>query len=487
MTLNKTSLTIALSALIIFNIKLGIAADIILPDLGDSTGRLISPAQEAALGDSFFRSIRNQLNISYDPDIQAYIQTIGQNLVAHSDNPTQPFYFFVVESDDINAFAGPGGYIGINSGLILNSDSESELASVMAHEIAHVTQRHIYRSYEAAKLMSIPAAAAMIAAIVIATQAPEVGIGALSAIQAGSIQMQIDFTRDNEQEADRIGLQTLARAEFDPRSMPAFFEKLQHASRYYGAGAPEFLRTHPITSSRISDTRGRAETFPYRQVPNSQDYRLAKAKLRLNSKQNNLADVITYFRNRSDQGTQQQRAAMQYGLGLAYVMQQKFTLAKRIFQQLVKQYPEQVQYLTALAQLAVDQRDTETAKKLYLQLYNKHPDNVQFKFEYIAILLKSHKNKQALQELKLIDYHHQQYPQFFKLLARAYGNLKQNIHSHRYMAEYYYVIGQTNAAILQIKIAQKEKNINFHLSAILEDRLTFFADELQALRELEDL
>jgi predicted Zn-dependent protease len=114
----------------------------------------------------------------------------------------QAFYFFVVLSDDINAFAGPGGVIGINSGLILNSESESELASVIAHEIAHVTQRHIYRAYEASSRMSLPAAAAMIAAIIVATQAPDVGIGALSAIQAGSIQMQIDFTRSNEQEAE---------------------------------------------------------------------------------------------------------------------------------------------------------------------------------------------------------------------------------------------------------------------------------------------
>ncbi|RLA18979.1 MAG: M48 family peptidase, partial [Gammaproteobacteria bacterium] len=120
-----------------------------LPDMGDSTGTLISPLQEKALGESFFRSIRAQLDISYDPDIQNYIQYLGQNLVTNSDNPSQAFYFFVVLSDDINAFAGPGGFIGINSGLILTSESESELASVMAHEIAHVTQRHIYRAYEA--------------------------------------------------------------------------------------------------------------------------------------------------------------------------------------------------------------------------------------------------------------------------------------------------------------------------------------------------
>ncbi|NOQ15214.1 MAG: M48 family metalloprotease [Methyloprofundus sp.] len=486
MKLNKKLLAIALVTLILLIPSINIADDIVLPDMGDSTGTLISPAQEKILGESFFRSIRSQLEISYDPDVQNYIQSIGQNLVANSDNPTQPFYFFVVESDDINAFAGPGGYIGINSGLILNSDSESELASVMAHEIAHVTQRHIYRSYEAASRMSIPAAAAMIAAIIVATQAPEVGIGALSAIQAGALQMQIDFTRDNEQEADRIGLKTLARAKFDPRSMPTFFEKLQHASRYYGAGAPEFLRTHPITSSRISDTRGRAAKYPYRQVPDSQDYRLTKAKLRLTSTQTTLNDLIIYFRNKIEQGTPKQRAAMQYGLGLCYVKQQKFQQAKVIFRQLSKQYPMQRQYLTALAQVAVNKRDTEGAKKLYLQLQQKFPDDIDFQFEYISILLKSNQNQLALQHLKLIDYKYQRHPQFFLLLAQAYGNLAQGVNSHRYMAEYHYATGQTNAAIMQIKLAQQNKNLNFYLSAILEDRLNFFMTEMQALKELQE-
>jgi len=457
-----------------------------LPDMGDSTGTLISPLQEKALGESFFRSIRAQLDISYDPDIQNYIQTIGQTLVANSDNPSQAFYFFVVLSDDINAFAGPGGFIGINSGLILNSESESELASVIAHEIAHVTQRHIYRSYEASSRMSLPAAAAMIAAIIVATQAPDVGIGALSAIQAGSIQMQIDFTRDNEQEADRIGLKTLARANFDPRSMPTFFEKLQQASRYYGAGAPEFLRTHPITTSRIADTRGRAETYPYRQVPDSQNYRLTKAKLRLSSKQNSLEDLVTYFQAQVDQGTAEQRAAMQYGLGLSYLKQQKFDPAEGIFLNLNKRYPKQVHYLTALAQVSLEKQDVATARNLYLKLEQQFPDNPDFKFEYIAILLKSNQAQQALQLLKLTNYKTQQHPRYYLLLAQSYGKLGQDVNLHRYMAEYYYSIGQTDDAIMQIKLAQKTKGLNFYLSSILEDRVNFFIAETLALKQLQE-
>lgn len=486
MKLNKYPLLFALLTLNLFLSTANTADELQLPDMGDSTGTLISPAQEKVLGESFFRNIRSQLEISLDPDVQHYIQTLGQTLVANSDNPTQEFYFFVVLSDDINAFAGPGGYIGVNSGLILNSDSESELASVMAHEIAHVTQRHIYRSYEASSRMSLPAAAAMIAAIVVASQAPEVGIGALSAIQAGSIQMQIDFTRDNEQEADRIGIKTLERAGFDPRSMPAFFEKLQYASRYYGEGAPEFLRTHPITSSRISDTRGRAEKYPYRQTPDSQSYRLIKEKLRIDSENTNQEDLERYFQSKLDQGTPEQRAAIQYGLGLTFIKKQQFAKAEEIFSSLNQRYPKQREYLSALAQVAVNQQDFESAKKRYLQLQQQYPDNAEYQFEYISILLRSRQPKLALQHLRLIDYRYQHYPNYYLLLARAYGDLGENVNLHRYMAEYLYAIGQTDAAIMQIKLAQKDKGLNFYLSSILEDRLTFFTAQILALKQLQE-
>jgi len=172
-----------------------------------------------------------------------------------------------VLENDINAFAGPGGYIGVNSGLILMTEAESELASVIAHEIGHVTQRHLFRAAEAAGRLSIPTMAATLAAILLGTQSPAMGQAAIMAIQAGSVQFQINFTRENEEEADRVGMQTLANSQFDPRSMPTFFERLQQSTRYYGQNIPEFLRTHPVTASRISDTRGRAETYPYKQYP----------------------------------------------------------------------------------------------------------------------------------------------------------------------------------------------------------------------------
>ncbi|WP_455234365.1 M48 family metallopeptidase, partial [Thiogranum longum] len=194
-----------------------------LPDFGDSSGSLISPAQERELGEAFMRSVRYQAKLVSDPQINGYIRQLGDRLAANSDSPGYPFTFFVVEDGSVNAFAGPGGYIGVHTGLILAARNESELAGVLAHEIAHVTQRHLMRAYESASQLSLPTAAAMIAALVLgATTDSDAGFAAASAIQAGNIQYHLNFTRANEKEADRIGIQTLARSEIDTFGMPSF-------------------------------------------------------------------------------------------------------------------------------------------------------------------------------------------------------------------------------------------------------------------------
>lgn len=447
-----------------------------LPDMGDSSGALISPAQEQELGDAFFRSLHSKIKINQDVEISEYIQSIGRQLVTNSDLPSNPFHFFVVLENQINAFAGPGGYIGINSGLILLTESESELASVMAHEIAHVTQRHLYRAFEAASQLSIPTAAATLAAILLGTQSPALGQAALIAIQAGSVQFQIDFTRDNEKEADRVGMQTLAESNFDPRGMPTFFERLQQSSRYYGQNIPEFLRTHPVSASRISDTRGRSNKYPYKQYPDSQGYLLTQAKLRvLTSEDKNQAQG--YFKPRLQQGTEDQRAIARYGIALIDLEQQNFTAAEKSFKQLTQQYPDQPQYAYALAKTAMEAQQYDRALVLFETALKNFPNNHAIKFEYISTLLKTKKPGQAKAVLESLNYQTKTQPLYFELLAQAYADLNQEAESHRYLAEYYYATGNTSFAILQINLAKKAKGINFYLQAILNDRLAFFQSE----------
>ncbi len=456
--------------------------NIILPDLGDSSGTLISPAQEKELGAAFFRSLHRQLKINQDGEIQQYIQSIGRELVINSDLPSNPFYFFVVMENQINAFAGPGGYIGVNSGLILLTESESELASVMAHEIAHITQRHLYRAFEAASRLSIPTAAATLAAILIGTQSPAMAQAALVAIQAGSVQFQIDFTRDNEKEADRVGMKTLANSNFNPRSMPTFFERLQQSTRYYGQNIPEFLRTHPVSVSRISDTRGRANKYPYKQVTDSQGYLLTKVKLRAITS-STPEKALSYFKARQQQGTKNQRAINQYGIALALLEMQDYSTAEEIFKKLIKSYPEQPQYAYGLATTALKAQKYSKALTLFKRALLHFSNNTPIKIEYISTLLKANKPQKAKAILDTLSYQEKNKPLYFELLAQTYADLKQDAESHRYLAEYYYAVGNTPFAILQIKLAKKAKGNNFYLQSILNDRLAFFANE-ESEREL---
>jgi predicted Zn-dependent protease len=476
------TLTLALSLALFPATQQAVEIDKIeLPDMGDSSGTLITPIQEQELGAAFFRSLHSQITISQDAEIQQYIQSIGQRLATNSDTPGYPFHFFVVMENQINAFAGPGGYIGVNSGLILMTEAESEMASVMAHEIAHVTQRHLYRAFEAASRLSIPTAAATLAAILLGTQSPAAGQAALMAIQAGSVQLQIDFTREHEAEADRVGMQTLAGSQYDPRSMPTFFERLQQSSRYYGQDVPEFLRTHPVTASRISDTRGRAETYPYKQYPDSLGYQLTKAKLRVITA-TDTADAIKYFQSRLTQGTGEQRTVAHYGMGLAQLHAQKFKEAEAIFKQLANEYPDQAQYAAALARTLLEAKHYPEALALYQKAVRQFPDNDAVKLEYITSLLKAGNPESARKNLLALNPKIQQQPLYLQLLAQAYSDLNQPAESHRYLAEYYYMTGQTRDAILQIKLAQKSKDLNFYLSSILNERLSFFMNEEEEAR-----
>lgn len=452
-----------------------------LPDMGDSAGAIISPAQEKEFGEAFFRHLHQQASINQDVEIQQYIQTIGRQLASHSDTPSNPFHFFVVMDPNINAFAGPGGYIGVNSGLILLTEAESELASVMAHEIAHVTQRHLYRSIEKASKMSIPTVAATLAAILIGTQSPSAGQAALMAIQAGNIQFQIDFTRDHEKEADRVGMQTLAEANYDPRSMPTFFERLQQSTRYYGKGVPEFLRTHPVSESRVADTRGRAEIYPYRQYPDALAYLLVKAKLTVLSAPDKRT-AMQHFTTLEMQGTPEQRAVARYGMGLIHLGNQQYPAASEIFQKLTEQYPAQPHYISALAHTAMEAREYEKAGRLFEKAITRFPNNDAIKIEYTRSLIKNAQPQRAREVLQSLSDSQKDQPFYYELLAQIFADLKQPGESHRYTAEYYYASGETEAAITQIRLARQESELSFQLQAILNERLNFFLSEEEARR-----
>ncbi len=470
---NRLLQRFCLLALIALQSTCLLASDTIeLPDMGDSSGTLISPQEEKQLGDAFFRSLHQQVSINQDSEIQQYIQNIGEKLVSNSDAPAYPFHFFVVMENAINAFAGPGGYIGVNSGLIVMTEAESELASVMAHEIAHVTQRHLYRSYESSSRLSIPMMAATLGAILLGTQSGAAGQAAIMAIQAGSVQFQLNFTREHEEEADRVGMQTLSKSVFDPRSMPTFFERLQQSTRYVGQNVPEFLRTHPVTASRISDSRGRADHYPYKQYPDSLTYQLIKTKLQVLLNADN-EETRTLMQARLTQGLPEQRTVALYGLGLVALKTQNFAQAEMTFQGLVKQFPEQPHYATALARTALEASNYPLAIERFQKLTGQFPENDAIKMEYVEALLKAGEPSRAKSVLVSLSPKTQSLPLYAQHLAQVYGDLHQPAESHRYLADYYFAMGETQQAILQIRLAQQIRNISPQLVAILNEKLAF--------------
>jgi beta-barrel assembly-enhancing protease len=251
-----------------------------LPELGDASAAVISPAQEKKLGDAAMRQVHAAGAYLDDPEVNAYLNNLGQRLVSASAAARQDFEFFAVNDPGVNAFALPGGYVGINAGLILLCQNESELASVLAHEITHVTQRHIARLIAGEQKNQLATIAALALAVLAARSHPDIATGAIMAAQGAAIQYQLDFTRENEREADRIGFQVLDKAGFDTRGMPGMFERLQRSTRAHDSSGPSYLRTHPITYERIADAMSRAETRPYKQVPDSRDFHYVRALLK---------------------------------------------------------------------------------------------------------------------------------------------------------------------------------------------------------------
>jgi len=426
-----------------------------LPDIGETAQSYLSTAEEQRLGAAFMHKLRHSLKIIADPEVNTYIQALGYRLVANSDFRGREFTFFVVDSQVINAFAGPGGHIGINSGLILITHSEAELASVIAHEIAHVTQRHIARAVEEASKMNLPMTAALIAALILGSQDAQMGTAALAATTAGSVQHQINFTRSNEMEADRIGIRILAESGFNPRSMPLFFARMQRASGTTENPQFEFLRTHPVTTARIADTLNRAAQYPRIKNMPSLNYALIKAKLRV-IQQDDAQQSASYFAARLKDKAATEEPAMHYGYGLALLAANNYTAARQQAQLLIARDPDKPAYQILLAKIEQAAGQPDKALKIYRKSLELYPYHQALSLLYARTLIQSGHPDRA--RILLVDYQRarkQKNPLFYSLLAQAEDDSGRVVAAHQALAEYYYLTGETGTAIEQLKIAMK--------------------------------
>ena len=448
----KTWLTLVVAALT-FQVQ---AAE--LPDFGSPADAALSKSREAQIGRSVMLQLRNAGVVIDDPFLTEYLTTLGSQLATHVNEGGFNFNFFAVDDDAINAFALPGGYIGINSGLVLASETESELAGVLAHEISHVTQRHIARAAYDNQRNSIVSMAAMLAALVLGAATDMSGdaiTGAVTASQGLAAQRQINFTRSNEHEADRVGIELLAGAGFDPYGMSSFFEKL---GRRYGGSSqyvPAILQTHPVTSERVAEARDRARQLPPVSHTSRLPYHLAKARV-VALYSDSPEAAFAAFRDKTESEAPEDR----YGLALASMRMSLYDNAERLFRELIQDYPNTMAFRVGRAEAMAASGATTQALALYAEAIRLFPRNVPLTISYAEALINAGKPDEAHDLLlDLLNNVPATAPQL-RLIARAANAEGDVANAYFYMSYYYAAIGNLPLAIGQTRMALETPNSN---------------------------
>lgn len=437
-----------------------------LPDLGDASAAILTPGDERRLGEEFMRTARRSLDILDEPELTAYIQDVGGRLVRHLDQPAGQFQFFIVKDSQINAFAVPGGYVGVNTGLILAARNEAELASVLAHEIAHITQRHIPRMIAESERSAGPAMAALLAAIILAGSGHQGGEAAIALTSATLAQQQLNFTRAYEQEADRIGMGILDAADYDARAMPAFFERMLAATRLYESDLPEFLRTHPVTTRRIAESKDHADAFPHHPPHPAADFEHAQALIRVLMAAT-AQEAVAALR---PTGTQADNDANRYGYALALQRSGDTGAARAEITRLLKKHPGYLWYRIALAEIQLDDGQAPAALASYRAALDSQPDNYAVLRHYAAALLRTGDYGKARGVLRNALRRYPQDPPLYQMAATAAAKSNALYDAHRALAEYHYLRGDPSAALEQLRIARRQAGDDFYRLASTDAR-----------------
>ena len=448
-----------------------------LPDLGDVSQSVISPAQERKLGEATMRQVHGSGAYLDDPEVEAYLNTLGQRLVLSINGPHPDFEFFAIADSAVNAFALPGGHIGVHSGLILLTQSESELASVLAHEISHVTQHHIARQIASAQKNDLLTLAAMAVAVLAARSRPDLASGAILAAQGASIQSQLDFSREYEREADRVGFQLLDKSGFDTRAMPVMFERLQRASRVYDNNTPNYLKTHPVTYERIADAITRADGRPYRQIPDSREFLFVRALLK--SYQGSTAkDAILDFESSLTERKYNDEAATRYGLVAALLRDKQLDRAARELATLEKLAPAHPMIEAIAGQVLSQSGQRPAAIKRYQAALQRYPNHMQLVYDYPDALIETGQHAQAVQ---FIEKELGRLPtdgRLHQLAAKSYAALGKKMQQHAHQGEFYASQGNLKGAIDQFELAVKAGDGNFYQISTAESRIRTLKQEV---------
>jgi len=432
-----------------------------LPSLGRDNSAL-SELDEKRLGRQFIKQARGTMYFVEDPELTEYVSGLGDRIASNSDEPASEFSFYLIRDPSLNAFAVPGGHIAVHSGLIMATRSEAELASVVAHEIAHITQHHLARMVDQSSGQGFKMLGALAAAILLGGQA---GQAAVVAANASAIENRLEYSRDFEREADGIGLQILARAGYDPRAMPAFFERLHQWSRAYDTGAPEFLRTHPLTTKRIADSKVRADSYQRVRNPDDSNFHHARAKIRAVFADNAPA-AVEQFTSNLKSGDFENESAERYGHALARSEAGRHDQALQTIERLI-----QDRYATARANLLARAGRYDQALEQFKALGEHRRDDLDTGLYYAQVLVQTRNFQEAKQVLKALQLKHRQDPRIYSLLARAEGEMGNLLVSHQNLAEYYYHRLNLAEANRQLRLAQKYADDSDYARQSIEARM----------------
>ena len=453
-----------------------------LPSLGDSSSSIVSPEQEHKLGRAWLSILRGQVRQLEDPLLKEYIENSVYNLVETSQLNDRRLEFIVLASPQLNAFAAPGGIIGVNGGLLLHAQTEAEYASVMAHELAHLSQRHFARGLEAQKRMQVPLMAAMLAGVIAAAAGGgDLGMAAIASTQAAAVQSQRSFSRQNEQEADRIGLVNLAKAGFDPRAMPSMFERLMRQYRY-DRMPPEFLLTHPVSESRIADTRNRAEQYSDGTgAVDSLYYQLIRARVQLTFEE---TSGLALKRFRSLLNDDSSLDAARYGLVLALIRSSQLDEAQSNIDMLLKKSPNSIIYNLAAVDIELSRNKLSQAQARVERLLKSNPRNFPLRKAQYEIQLKQKDIAGAERTINQLLKQRPNDPDIWFEVAEIRGLANNIIGLHEARAEYFSRVGDYTQAIEQLDYAKQRASNNFPLAARIDARQQALIAEEIAIKKM---
>ena len=452
-----------------------------LPSLGDSSSAIISPEQEHQLGRAWLSILRGQVRQLEDPLLKDYVESSVYRLAETSQLNDRRLEFILLASPQLNAFAAPGGIVGVNGGLLLHAHTEAEYASVMAHELAHLSQRHFARGLEAQKRLQVPLMAAMLAGVIAAAAGGgDLGIAAIASTQAAAIQEQRRFSRQNEQEADRIGILNLSKAGFDPRAMPSMFERLMRQYRY-DRMPPEFLLTHPVSESRIADTRNRAEQYDGKGIVDSLYYQLIRARVQLTFED---TPGLALKRFRSMLTDDPSLDAARYGLVLALIRSSKLDEAQSNLDVLLDKVPNSIIYNLAAIDINLSRSQFAQANKRVDALLQRNPNNFPLRSAKYEIQLKQKDIAGAEKTINQILKQRPNDPDIWFEVAEVRGLANDIIGLHEARAEFFSRVGDYTQAIEQLDYAKKRANNNFPRAARIDARQQVLIKEEQAIKKM---